>query len=381
MARNNHPPRIAMIGQKRVPSREGGVEIVVWELANRMRDAGYEVTCYNRSGYHMTAADYERIPGKKGLYKDGIRIITVPSPKRSGLNAFVYSLLATIHALFCGYDVIHYHAEGPCMMIWLPHLFGIRTVATIHGLDWQRAKWGHFASTMLKLGEKTAARYADEVIVLSRSVQNYFQQQYGRQTDYITNGITPPSYRTPGMITKDLGLIGNDYILTLSRIVPEKGLHYLIEAFKDLKTDKKLVIAGSAGSTREYMQKIEEMAAQDSRILLAGFVEGQLMEELLSNAWIYAIPSDVEGMSISLLEAMSYGNCCLVSDIDENLEVVEDKAVSFKKSDVADLKNKLEDLLQHPETVEHYRHEASEFILHKYNWDKVAAETMKLFKK
>ena len=153
--------RIAMIGQKHVPSREGGVEIVVWELARRLRDRGYLVECYNRSGYHLHAKDYEKIKGMPGHYYSGIRILTIPTFRSSKLNAIVYSTLATIRALFGHYDVIHYHAEGPCLMLWLPKLFGIPVVATIHGLDWQRAKWGKLASRMLKAGERTAAKHAD----------------------------------------------------------------------------------------------------------------------------------------------------------------------------------------------------------------------------
>lgn len=125
-----------MIGHKRVPSREGGVEIVVWELATRLRDMGYEVDCYNRSGYHMNAKSYDRVPGRSGVYRDGIRILTIPTVRNGKLNAIVYSFFAAIRALFGHYDVIHFHAEGPCLMIWLPKLFHIRCVATIHGLDW-----------------------------------------------------------------------------------------------------------------------------------------------------------------------------------------------------------------------------------------------------
>ena len=375
-----HKMRIAMIGQKRVPSREGGVEVVVWELATRLRDAGYEVECYNRSSKHVKKSSYEKISGKPGYYCEGIRIITVPTLQNGKLNAIVYSVFATIRALFGHYDVIHFHAEGPCLMAWLPKLFGIRTIATIHGLDWQRAKWGNFASKMILKGEATAAKHADEIIVLSRNVQDYFLQTYGRQTHFIPNGIGRPLISRPDEITKRYGLQGNDYILTLCRIVPEKGLHYLIEAFREIKTDKKLVIAGGFSNAAEYMQQIEEMAAEDDRVILTDFVHDVVLEELCSNAWVYCLPSDVEGMSISLLEAMSYGNCCLVSDIQENIEVVEDKAAAFHKSDVQDLRQKVTELIGHPELVEEYRSKAADFICSKYSWDKMMQATTQLYK-
>ncbi len=412
MSKNNRNPEqlhIAMIGHKRVPSREGGIEIVVWELATRLRDLGYKVDCYNRHGASVhPKRDYEHgtgygpvlargnsdgpapAPGESdsktgitrapGLYKDGIRILTIPTFKNGKLNAIVYAALASVRALFGGYDVIHYHAEGPSLMLWLPKLFGIRVIATIHGLDWQRAKWGAFASKMLLAGEKMAAKHADEVIVLSKNVQEYFRETYGRETHFIPNGISRPELRKPDEITKRYGLKGDDYILTLCRIVPEKGLHYLLEAYKDIQSDKKIVIAGGFSNAAEYMEEIKRMAAEDDRVVMTDFVHDEVLEELCSNAYVYCLPSDVEGMSLSLLEAMSYGRCCLVSDIQENTEVVEDKAVTFHKGDVADLRARLQDLLDHPDKVQQYKDAAADFICTKYNWDRTTAETIKLYR-
>ncbi len=369
-----------MIGHKRIPSREGGVEVVVWELATRLRDLGIEVDCYNRSGYRVVKErDYTRIPGKRGWYCDGIRILTIPTMRNGKLNAIVYSVLATIRALFGHYDVIHFHAEGPCLMCWLPKLFGIRVVATIHGLDWQRAKWGHFASRMLKTGEKMAAKYADEVIVLSQNLQDYFQKEYGRETHFIPNGVNRPVNVPAREITERWGLEKDGYIMTLCRIVPEKGLHYLLEAFESVQTDQKLVLAGGPSNAWEYYEEIQALAGKDDRVILAGLVEGNTLAELLSNAYLFCLPSDVEGMSISLLEAMSYGNCCLVSDILESTEVVEEHAPAFRKSDVKDLKRVLQELVDHPEKVREYRDGATDFICSKYNWDEVVDRTVELY--
>ncbi len=377
---NKKTLRVAMIGHKRIPSREGGVEVVVWELATRLRDLGIEVDCYNRSGYRVVKErDYTRIPGKRGWYCDGIRILTIPTMRNGKLNAIVYSVLATIRALFGHYDVIHFHAEGPCLMCWLPKLFGIRVVATIHGLDWQRAKWGHFASRMLKTGEKMAAKYADEVIVLSQNLQDYFQKEYGRETHFIPNGVNRPVNVPAREITERWGLEKDGYIMTLCRIVPEKGLHYLLEAFESVQTDQKLVLAGGPSNAWEYYEEIQALAGKDDRVILAGLVEGNTLAELLSNAYLFCLPSDVEGMSISLLEAMSYGNCCLVSDILESTEVVEEHAPAFRKSDVKDLKRVLQELVDHPEKVREYRDGATDFICSKYNWDEVVDRTVELY--
>ena len=374
--KNGRPLKVAMIGHKRIPSREGGVEIVVDELSTRMVDLGYQVDAYNRYGKHTAGKKFDQ---RRGKYYHGIRLITIPTPKSSALNAIVYSFLATIRALFGGYDVIHYHAEGPCTMLRIPKLFGIHVVATIHGLDWQRSKWGNFASRVLKFGERTAALNADEVIVLSKNMQDYFKKVYDRDTHYIPNGICRPELKKAELIKKQYGLEKDGYILFLARIVPEKGLHYLIEAFQQLNTDKKLVISGGSSHSHEYMDKIRKMASEDNRIIMTDFVHGQCLEELYSNAYLFVLPSDVEGMALSLLEAMSYGNCCVVSDIEENMEVVGRNAVPFHKSDVSDLKNRLEELLLNPRQVKAYQETSQEYICNKYNWDYVVNETLKLY--
>ena len=373
----NKKMKIAMIGQKRIPSREGGVEVVVTELSTRLSSMGYYVEAYNRSGYHVSGKEFD--DGRGRLYK-GIRIITVPTFKNGKLNAIVYTVLGTFRALFGHYDVIHYHAEGPCIMLWLPKLFGVRVVATIHGLDWQRAKWGNFASYVLKAGEKVAARCADEVIVLSRNVQDYFKDVYQRETHYIPNGVIRPEKKEVQEIGKKYGLKKDGYILFVARLVPEKGLHYLIEAFRKIHTDKKLVIAGGNSHAADYMEKIHRMAAADERIIMTDFVQGKVLAELYSSAYAFVLPSDVEGMALSLLEAMSYGNCCLVSDICENTEVVEDKAVTFRKGNVKDLRTKLAWLLEHPEIVEAYKRESCDFICGKYNWDDVVERTLGVYR-
>lgn len=374
--------RIAMIGHKRIPSREGGVEIVVEELSVRMAQKGHRVEVYNRYGHHVSGKKYDDEYGWKGRkYYKGVRVRIIPTFQSSSLNAIVYSFLATLRALFTKYDVLHYHAEGPCAMLWIPKMFGKRVVVTIHGLDWQRAKWGNFASRVIKFGEKMAARHADEVIVLSRNVQQYFKEKYGREVTYIPNGINRPERRKADLIREKYGLERDGYFLFLARIVPEKGLHYLIEAYQKLDTDKKLVIAGGNSQAVEYMEQIHEMAAKDDRILMTDFVQGQTLEELYSNAYAFVLPSDVEGMALSLLEAMSYGNCCLVSDICENTEVVEEQALHFRKGDVKDLREKLQYLLEHPDTVERLRSGSADFICGKYNWDEVVDETLRLYRK
>lgn len=367
---------VAMLGHKRIPSREGGIEIVVEELSTRMVERGRSVTCYNRSGHHVSGKEFDG--GSLKEYK-GVRLKSVITINRKGLAAMTSSFFGAIRTAFGRYDVVHFHAEGPCAMLWLPKIFGKRCVATIHGIDWQRAKWGGFASKYIKFGEKVAAKYADEIIVLSEGVQKYFMDTYGRKTVFIPNGVNRPILRGPQLIKERFGLEKDSYILFLGRLVPEKGITYLIEAFQGVTTDKKLVIAGGSSDTDTFMQELKQLAEGDNRIIFTGFVQGQMLEELYSNAYVYTLPSDLEGMPLSLLEAMSYGNCCLTSDIAECAEVVEDKAILFKKSDIDDLKEKLQYACDNPDAVKKLKDEAADFICGKYNWDDVVEQTLKLY--
>ena len=366
--------RIAMIGHKRIPSREGGVEIVVEELSTRLVKIGHRVDVYNRKGNNVANKNIKTKKLKK--YK-GVNIITIHTINKKGLDALIYSFFASIVASFKKYDCLHYHAEGSCAMLWIPHLFRKRIVVTIHGLDWQRAKWGGFATKYIKFGEKLAAKYADEIIVLSKGVQKYFKDTYNRDTNFIPNGVNIPEIKEPNIIKEKYNLNGNDYILFLARIVPEKGLHYLIDAYNQIKTDKKLVIAGGASHTNDYYKEIQEKVKGNKNIIMTGFVQGEELEELYSNCFLYCLPSDIEGMPISLLEAMSYGKNCLVSDIEENTQVCGEYGHTFKKGDVQDLKEKLDSLLKEDKLID--ANILKNYVIEEYNWDDIVNETTILY--
>ncbi len=370
--------RIAMLGHKRIPSREGGVEIVVSELATRMAELGYDVTCYNRKGHHVSGEEFDTEAVKEF---NGVIIKNVFTIDKGGLAAVTSSFFAALKAALGRFDVVHFHAEGPCAMMWLPKLFGKRCIATIHGLDHQRAKWGRFASFYIKSGEKCAVRFADEIIVLSENVKDYFKSVYSRETVFIPNGVTPARKVQTDEINKKFNLSKDSYILFLGRLVPEKGIDYLIDAFKQVKTDKKLVIAGGSSDTADYEAKIRENASDDERIIFTGFVHGRILEELFSNAYFYVLPSDVEGMPLSLLEAMSYGNCCLTSDIPECADVIGEYGYTFRKSDIEDLKEKLQTLCDNSSLCEKIKLYSSDYITEKHNWDDVVSQTLTLYEK
>ncbi|MBD5133156.1 MAG: glycosyltransferase family 4 protein [Clostridiales bacterium] len=365
-----------MLGHKRIPSREGGIEVVVQELGARLVELGCEVTCYNRGGHHVSGKEFDTGNAKEYM---GIRLKSVLTIDKKGLAAMTSSFFGAICCAFGKYDVVHFHAEGPAFMCWLPKLFGKRVVVTVHGLDHQRAKWGRLASAYIMAGERNAVKYADEIIVLSESVRQYFKDTYGRDTVCIPNGVKRPEKMRAELIRERYQLEQDSYILFLGRIVPEKGLRYLLEAFQSVQTEKKLVIAGGSSDTDGFLGELKGMAEADPRILFTGFVQGRPLEELYSSAYVYVLPSDLEGMPLSLLEAMSYGNCCLVSDIPECADVIEDHGVTFRRGNAQDLRDKLQMLCDGPEAVERYSLEAADFICGKYAWDDMARETLDLY--
>lgn len=371
--------RICMIGHKTVPSRDGGIEIVVEELATRMVNAGHEVTLFNR----------KRKGNKfKSEYK-GIKLVDVFTINQKALDAIVYSYFATIKAIRDSkkgkYDVIHFHAEGPCNFLYMFGKPGSKKrskmpkiVVTIHGLDWKRGKWGGLATKILLRGEKQAVKYADEIIVLSQNNKKYFKEKYNRDTIFIPNGVSSAIFYEPEIIKEKWNLDKNNYVLFLARIVPEKGVHYLVEAWKKVKVqiplEKKLVIAGGASHSRDYFNQIKDMVKDDESIIMTDFVTSQTLYELFSNAYLYVLPSDIEGMPLSLLEAISYGNCCLVSNIPENLEVITKDCFTFKKGNIDDLTQKLIQIINlniishnHPIQV--------------YTWEDVIDKTIYIYKK
>ena len=372
------PKRIAMIGHKFIPSRDGGVEVVVSNLAPHLAKIGYDVTCYNR-----TNKQFKKLRKEGPLMREyeGVHLIWTPTVDRRGLAAMTSSVIATVMASFRRFDLVHFHTEGPCVLCWLPRLMGKKVVVTIHGLDHMRQKWGRFASAYIMQGEKAAVRHANSIIVLSEGVRKYFRDTYGRETVLIPNGIDPAEVRPACEITKQFGLAPREYILFLGRLVPEKGIHYLIKAYQMLKTDKKLVIVGGTSDTNDYVRQLYAMAGDDPSIIFTGFQQGLVAEELYSNAYLYVLPSDLEGMPLTLLEAMNYGCCCVTSDIGECADVMDGCGFTFPRGNVDALRETLQDLCDHPKKAEAHRDEARKVVSSKYTWQDITAQTDELYRK
>lgn len=357
--------KIAMIGHKRIPGREGGIEVVVEELASRLAALGHTVVAYNRS--------------KKGLnqpeeYK-GVRIKVVPTIEKKSTDAVVYSFFASIWALFGHYDVIHYHGIGPSLFLLIPHLFRIHTVVTVHGLNYKTPKWKGLGAEVMKAGEIITAKFADEIIVLSREQQEYFRRTYNRETVFIPNGTTLEEPAEAREIKEHFGLEKDGFVLFVSRVVPGKGLEYLLDAYKQINTKLPLIIAGGSVYVDDFYQMIQEKAAQDNRVKLIGFVQGDTLRELYSNAKLFVFPSEAEGMPMCLLEALSYDCNCLVSDIPENLEVGREYVNSFVSCDAEDLREKLPDCLELSG-----RNNSREYIQKNYSWENVVEKTLDCYR-
>lgn len=363
--------KIAMIGQKGIPISSGGIERHVEEIGKRLVEHGHDVTVYNRKGCASFHGDnYE-----------GINIRTTFTIRVKGFEAAIYSLIASIDALFRGYDVIHYHALGPAAACMVPRILGKKVVVTVHGLDWQRKKWGRIAKAYLKFGEKVAACFSNEIISVSVKLKDYFAAKYKRDSIFIPNGVLPPVIREANLISK-YGLYKNGYILFLARLVPEKGCQYLLEAYSKIDTDVKLVLAGDGSYTDAYCRELYEY--KGNNIIFTGEVKGELLEELYSNALCYVLPSEIEGMPISLLEAMSYGICSVVSDIEENLQVVnkdgEDYGYTFKTQNSESLKEKLIYMLNNREEILMLGKKAQEYVLKNYDWERITGSLEDVYK-
>lgn len=358
--------RIAFIAVKGIPIG-GGIEKLTEEIGSRLAARGHEVVVY-------CSRDYGTVDGwYKGMY-----LKTVPSVNTKSLHKMSICVRAVQDVLRDGaFDLVHVHAIGPSVVALVPRLKGIPTVVQTHGLEWKRDKWGAVGKAFFQLAEYTALYFPHHTTAVSRTQQDYFMNKFGRLVEYIPTGVNDVSLRAPEWIVKQ-GLEPRRYILFAARLVEEKGAHFLIDAFRSLQTDMKLVIAGDAAHAEGYKASLRRLAGGDPRIVFPGFVTGAPLEELFSNAYLFCLPSTLEGLPIALLEAMSYGNCCVASDIPENQEALETFGYLFKNRDSQDLARRLRELLDRPDRVEEKKAQARRHVLEHYSWDKVT-ECMESF--
>lgn len=368
--------KIAFIGQKGVPATWGGVEAHAEHLSHQLGSFGHEVLVYARSHYvTQSAADL--------FMKENphVRVIFTPTVESKYFDAIVHTFTSTIHALFSGVSVFHYHSVGPSLLSWIPRIFRprARVISTFHSPDRLHQKWGWFARMILTFGEKASVKFAHTTITVSRELQTYAYETYKASTVYIPNGVADVQHLRPSMITAEYGLQGNDYILMVSRLIRHKGAHFLIEAFQNLDTKKKLVIVGDSSYTDDYVKELHALAAGDDRIIFTGFQTGQMLEELFSNASLYVQPSESEGLSISLLEAASYGRVVLASDIPSNTQIVLDRGFLFENTNVKDLTEQMRMILLDESATIEAGKELRAYVMEKYHWKSIADATSDVY--
>jgi glycosyltransferase involved in cell wall biosynthesis len=371
---------IAMIGQKGVPGRFGGVETHVTELSTRLVRVGHTVTAYARTWYAKDGGDRY----------NGIDIVRLPSIHTKNLDAITHTFLAVFHAvIFVRPDVYHFHGVGPSLLAWIPRILAPRAtvVSTFHCIDRLHEKWNPVARLALKIGEWACVNFANETIAVSKIIASYTQTQYGKASTYIPNGITPRRTSTDPLLTEPFGLQPFGYIAMVSRLVKHKGAHTLIAAWQrareirpDIFRGLKLAIIGGSAFTDEYVKSLHVMAAGDNSIVFTGYQSGDTLEALFSGARFVVHPSISEGLPIAILEAMSYGKAVLAADIPENMEVIAEHGMPFTAGDVEDLAQKIVELLMDPIYAASLGHLARSYVEEMYHWDDIAHETVEVYR-
>lgn len=352
--------KIAVIGGRGFLSRYSGIEVSIHETASRLAAAGHRITVYCRG---------KRNDPSEGEVHPNIVLIYLPTIESKHLGTFIHTFFSALHACFSDVEVVHFHALGPALFVFLPKLFRKKTVVTIHGLDWKRKKWKFLARVFLRLCEYPALYIPERTIVVSLVLKNYFETKFKKPVLFIPNGVT---------VSKGDNLMSGQgenpaYILFVGRLVPEKRIEDLIGVFCRIHSGLRLVIAGTASFTDRYAAGLRAMA--DDTVEFLGFVGKDALEELYRNAYLFVLPSEVEGAPVSLLEAMNFGRCILASDIPELRELVDDCGLFFQTGNPCDLEAKLRYLISNPGFVASAGIKARSRVQKYYSWDAIAKTT------
>ncbi|NNF06922.1 MAG: glycosyltransferase family 4 protein [Candidatus Eisenbacteria bacterium] len=358
--------RIAMIGQKGIPATYGGIERHVEEIGARLVKRGHSVRVYTRKHYAPGSTPHLGMERSERF-----------SLNTKHLDALTHSLSSSLDVLFRPVDLVHFHALGPSSLAWLPRLRGIPTVVTLHGLDWEREKWGRMASYILEKCEYPALHFPKRCIVVSKTLRKYFEEKYLIRPTYIPNGVKDAVHQSASLLER-WGVQSGEYFVFVGRLTPEKGTHLLIDAFGQMKTNKKLVIAGGSAATDDYVADLKTRANEN--VIFTDYVHGEELEALWGHSYAVVLPSTLEGLSIALLEGLSYGKCVLVSDIPENLEVVEDYCPQFESKNVSSLREALEALDRNPHQVQNYERLVNENLKARFQWDTVVDQLDSLYR-
>ncbi|MBR5087253.1 MAG: glycosyltransferase family 4 protein [Muribaculaceae bacterium] len=360
--------KIVVIGTRGIPDIQGGVETHCEELYPRLVALGCDVTIIRRSCY---VTDDNRISEYKG-----VKLIDVYAPRRKSTEAFIHTTLALMKASKLKPDIVHIHAIGPALCTPLAKMMGFKVVSTNHGPDYDRQKWGRMAKAALKLGEKQQARYSNHIIAISHVIVDILKRRYNRfkNVSIIYNGVNSPVKSTATDYIESLGLQPGKYIMTMGRIVPEKRFDWLIEAFQRARFNGyKLVIVGDSDHNDMYSNQFKKMARDNDNVVLTGFIKGEKLNQVLTNAALFVLPSTHEGLPISLLEAMSYNLDVLVSDIPANRLPELDHSDFFTVDSISSLTKFLSRKMRKPQ-------KGRKYDLANYNWDNIAKQTLDVYR-
>jgi glycosyltransferase involved in cell wall biosynthesis len=361
--------KIAMVGIKGIPATWGGMERIVEAMSIELVDRGHEVSVYCRPYY---------VPDDITEYK-GVRLIKTPTINTKHMDCAVHTFTSVLDCLRRDFDIVHFHNIAPAIFCGLPRLFGQKTIVQIHGLGWTDVTWGPFVRFLMKAFEYPSIHWSNAFATVSEPAVEYFEQKYNKRVAYVTSTTQFNEPRPPAKI-RELGLERDSYILFVARLTPQKGLHYLLDAFSQVKTDKKLVIAGDVDPGDGLAEYVDDLKARaDSRTEFLGWVYGELLDELYSNAFLFVLPSETEGLSVSLIEAINFGCGVLVSDIPENLDALKDYGFSFKNGDTEDLTRTLQHLVDNPELVLAKKDKGREYVRQRYGIGPVVDSLEKLY--
>lgn len=364
-----------MIGQRGIPATFGGIEHHVEEIGARLAERGHDVVVYTRTNYAHGRPSNVR----------GMQPRYLPTIGSKHLDAIVHSALSTVDAVIRGVDIVHYHAVGPGIAAIVPRFLSpAKVVLTVHGLDADRAKWGGAARRVLGFAQWMSARVPDETIVVSKDLERHYLDRYRGRTTYIPNGVDEPARRKPEEIVRRYGLHGDDYVLFLGRMVPEKAPDLLVRAFRGLATDHRLVLAGGSSFTDGYVASLEALAAMDPRVVMPGYVYGPVLEELYANATAFVLPSSLEGLPLTLLEAASVGVPVVVSDIAPNMEIIGRNGPGhrvFRTGDQEGLRSALEAVLRDPIHERAGAERLRTKVIGSYRWQQVVDMTEAVYER
>lgn len=359
--------RVALVGIRGLPARYGGSETAAAEIYPRLADRGHDAVVYSRR--HM-------VDPSQRWYK-GVRTVVLPSINTKALDTITASSLALLHIVIKDTaDVVHVHGIGNAILFPLFRLAGKRVVTAVDGMDWTRAKWNRAERAYLRLALSMAVHWADEVYVDSEEAQRLCRRLYGCTFPLVAYGTEiREGAGTGALIERDL--TPGEYFLFVGRLIPEKGVHHLIEAYRHVDTEFPLVIVGDNPYHPEYVQGLRDAA--DDRVRFVGPVFGEAFWELCANSYAYVQPSEVEGTSPVVLSAMGCGRCVIVNGIQENLDTVGDAGLAYYPNDVDDLAALMTEVLAKPEWVSRLGEAARRRAREKFSWDRITDEHERLF--